>query len=252
MDLDPLAELMNRLRGHPNHRVHSIVIVVGGQLVFEEYFAGLTHPTFGEVPTVFDRETKHCLSSVTKSITATLLGRAIGEGFITSENEGIFGFLPDYADLNTGQKSDITLKHLVTMSAGLRWDEWTFPIGDPRNDLTAWFNYGGDLVRFVLERPVVADPGAVFVYASGDLSLRPRDMAKLGQLYLQGGVWEGEQILPAAWVNSSRKLACRSYGRSDTDRMKSLMSSRASSRIIRSPRSTGSASAWPEPSYKLT
>ena len=250
MDLDPFARLMNRLRGHNNHRVHSIVIVVGGQLVFEEYFAGLTHPTFGEVPIVFDRETKHCLSSVTKSITATLLGRAIGEGFITSENEEIFGFLPDYADLNTGQKGDITLKHLVTMSAGLQWDEWTFPIGDPRNDLTVWFNHGGDLVRFVLERPVVADPGSVFVYnggvtnvlgeiigratgqrldryseplftrlgitdfswyfmrpefvyASGDISMRPRDMAKLGQLYLQGGVWQGEQLLPATWVEAS-------------------------------------------------
>lgn len=250
MDLDPLAELMNQLREHPNHLVHSIVIVVGGQLVFEEYFSGRTHPTFGEVPIVFDRETPHCLSSVTKSVTATLLGRAIAEGFITDENEAIFGYLPDYADLDTGQKSDITLKHLVTMSAGLLWDEWTYEIGDPRNDLTAWFNHDGDLTRFVLARPVVADPGTAFVYnggltnvlgqiigratgqrldryseplfarlgiadfswyfmrsdfvyASGDISLRPRDMAKLGQLYLQGGVWEGEQILPASWVEAS-------------------------------------------------
>ena len=250
MNVTPLAQLMDRLRASPGHLVHSILIVMGGQLVFEEYFPGRTHPTYGQRATVFGRDSLHCLSSVTKSVTATLLGLAIAEGSIASEDEPIFDFLPDYADLNTGQKSAITLKHLVTMSAGLQWDEWTYPIGDPRNDLTAWFNHPGDLVRFVLERPVVADPGTVFVYnggitnvlgeiighatgerldrfsehlfaplgiteytwyflrpdfvyASGDISLRPRDMAKLGQLYLQGGVWEGERVLPAEWVEAS-------------------------------------------------
>ena len=250
IDEAPLARLMNRVRADRDNTVHSILIVAGGRLVFEEYFAGRTHPTYGERAITYDRETLHCLSSVTKSVTATLLGLAIAEGFIATEDEPIFDFLPDYADLNTGQKGDITLEHLVTMSAGLEWDEQSHPIGDMRNDITAWFRYSGDLMRFVLERPVVADPGTAFVYnggitnvlgqiigratgerldqfsarlfaplgitqytwyflrpdfvyASGDISLRPRDMAKLGQLYLQGGVWEGERLLPAEWVAAS-------------------------------------------------
>ena len=45
------------------------------------------------------------------------------------------------------------------------------------------------------------------VYASGDLSPRPRGMAKLGQLYVQGGVWQGEQILPAGSVRASASPA---------------------------------------------
>ncbi|UCC84184.1 MAG: serine hydrolase [Gemmatimonadota bacterium] len=251
MDPASLENLMNRLRDTPRHLVHGIVIVVNNKLVFEEYFSGFTHPTYGEVPVTYHRERKHCLSSVAKSVTATLLGIAIGEGFIASADERVFDFFPELADLDVGQKSEITLKHLVTMSAGLEWDEWTYPIGDPRNDLMKWLSYPGDLVRFVLERPVVTDPGTQFnysggstnvlgevvaragslrldhfsqeylftplgitdfswwvlrpdfVYASGDVSLRLRDMAKLGQLYLQGGVWEGEQILPPEWVEAS-------------------------------------------------
>jgi len=39
-----------------------------------------------------------------------------------------------------------------------------------------------------------------WIWASGDLFVRPRDMLKFGQLYLQGGEWEGEQVVPADWV----------------------------------------------------
>jgi CubicO group peptidase (beta-lactamase class C family) len=43
-------------------------------------------------------------------------------------------------------------------------------------------------------------------FASGGVSLRPRDMAKLGALYLNGGVWNGEHIVPEEWVNVSTQL----------------------------------------------
>lgn len=47
-------------------------------------------------------------------------------------------------------------------------------------------------------------------FGGGGLWLRPRDMAKFGQLYLQGGVWDGQQILPVDWVEAS--ISGPSYG----------------------------------------
>jgi CubicO group peptidase (beta-lactamase class C family) len=41
------------------------------------------------------------------------------------------------------------------------------------------------------------------VFCSGDLRLRPRDMAKFGYLYLNGGVWKGERIISQEWINQS-------------------------------------------------
>jgi CubicO group peptidase (beta-lactamase class C family) len=47
-----------------------------------------------------------------------------------------------------------------------------------------------------------SDPQGI-AFGAGGVRLTPRDMAKLGQLYLQGGAWGGEQIVPAEWVEAS-------------------------------------------------
>ncbi len=255
MDREPLVTLMNTLLNHERHRIHGILIVRHGKLVFEEYFSGFTHPTWGETPVTFDRDRMHVSSSVAKSFTATLLGIAIDRGFISNVDAKVFDFYPELADLNTGYMQDISLQHLVTMSSGLQWNERTLPLTDPNNDLVRLINLGlnsnDDLVRFILERSIVEIPGTDFnygggninvlgniiqrasglrldefaneylfdpleienswwwllrpdfVYASGDLALRPRDMAKFGQMFLQNGYWNGEQIVSEDWVTLS-------------------------------------------------
>jgi len=51
---------------------------------------------------------------------------------------------------------------------------------------------------------VAGDPQGVSGGGAG-LYLHPRDMAKLGYLYLRGGVWDGRQILPASWIEGVRQ-----------------------------------------------
>jgi CubicO group peptidase (beta-lactamase class C family) len=251
MSPGPLVDLVNIIRRDEEHRIHGIVVIRHGKLVFEKYFDGFTHPTLGEEPISYDRSTRHLLSSATKSFTTALLGVAIQQGFISGVDEEVMPYFPEHADLGEGQKGEITLEDLATMSSGLEWDEWTLPLTDSLNSLTA-FNKEAlesrDAIRWLLEKPMVATPGTVFnysggnsnmlgevigraggmplnefagtylfeplgiddfwywvfesglVYSSGDLGLRPRDAARFGQLYLNDGVWGGEQILPPGWV----------------------------------------------------
>ncbi len=59
----------------------------------------------------------------------------------------------------------------------------------------------------------VADPQGINPAGWG-LTLTPMDMAKLGQLYLDGGIWKGKQIVPAWWINESTKehSRCSQWG----------------------------------------
>ena len=255
LDSSRFISLMNLLSRTNNHLIHGIVVVKDNRLVFEAYFDGLTHPTWGETPVRFDRNQMHVLSSVAKSFTATMIGIAIEQGFISSVDAKVLDFYPELADLNVGLKEDITIRHLLTMSSGLGWDEQSFPLTDSRNDLTRFIDVAlhsnDDLARFILEMDMTAAPGEVFnygggnynllgdilqrasgyrldefadqyffeplgiheawwwlirpdfVYASGDLALRLRDLTKVGQFFLQDGVWNGERILSEAWVANS-------------------------------------------------
>ena len=50
-------------------------------------------------------------------------------------------------------------------------------------------------------------PAGKMTFASGGASLRPRDMARLGVLYLNGGSWQGRQIVSRAWVDASTEMS---------------------------------------------
>jgi CubicO group peptidase (beta-lactamase class C family) len=247
-----LGRLIDLIRTGVYPRVHALLIVRDGRLVLEEYFNGLDfEAAVGDsivgTWTAFDRDTPHNLASVTKSVTSTLVGIAIDRGLIASVDTAAYDFFPEHADLRDARKDSITLRHLLTMTSGLDWDEASHPYGDPRNDINALFSQS-DPIRYILAKPAVDPPGTRWIYdgggtnilgdvvrrtsgmsleqfadthlfgplgiaqrawvrlappvtyASGDLRLRPRDMAKLGQLFLDGGVWNGARIVSAEWV----------------------------------------------------
>lgn len=106
----------------------------------------------------------HWNHSCTKSLSSALIGIAIDKGFIKDADERIIDLLPEYADiLSQGGKDAIKLKHLLTMSSGIQWDELTYPYSDPRHSAYP-MRYANAGFEYLLGLPLVHTPGEFFTY----------------------------------------------------------------------------------------
>jgi CubicO group peptidase (beta-lactamase class C family) len=249
LDRTRIDAMLERIRGGVYRDVRSVIIARHGRLVVEEYFPRTEGDRREQA---IRRASPVEMTSATKSVTSILIGIAIDKGLIRGEDERLATFFPEYAEVFAADpnKAKLTLKDLLTMTAGLAWDEWTLPYTDARNNHVAMLR-SDDPIRYVLERPVVATPGETLAYNSGlsivlgqvifkasglradkfaerylfeplgitdfywskwpgeivqtggGLFLRPRDMAKLGQLFLNNGRWHGKPIVSEAWVKES-------------------------------------------------
>jgi CubicO group peptidase (beta-lactamase class C family) len=241
LDAATLCGIGPRFKAWTAAKIDAVLAIRHRKLVYEQRFFANPDPDF------YDFARKHALNSITKSITALVLGIEIGKGRIAGIDQPVLPQLPNYADLRSPEKDRITLRHLLTMSQGLAWSELEFPYSDPRNS-EVQMSLAPDPVRFVLAQPIEARPGMAFNYSSGSatviaallrkatgqtidtlaatdlfeplgitdvqwgyflrgdpmpfagLQMHPRDLAKIGQLVLDHGVWQGKQVVPADWI----------------------------------------------------
>jgi CubicO group peptidase (beta-lactamase class C family) len=168
--LDPLrlADMTEAIRsGEAYPNIHAVLIVRDGRLAYQEYFPGEDERRGAPLGHVaFTPETLHDIRSVSKAIVGALVGIAIDQGLIASADQPLLDFFPEYADLATPAKRRITIRHALTMTSGLGWDESTFPYTDMRNDETG-MDRSDDPVRYILSRPVVAEAGSTWNYSGG-------------------------------------------------------------------------------------
>jgi CubicO group peptidase (beta-lactamase class C family) len=154
------------------------VITRNNRLVFEEYFSGRDETwgrPLGDVR--FGPETRHDLRSVTKSIVSLLYGIADGDGRVAKAECPLLDVFPEYADLrDEPARLKILVGHALTMTMGVEWDE-TLPYSDPRNG-ERLMEEAPDRYRFVLERPIVAPPGARWIYNGGTTALIAKLVAR--------------------------------------------------------------------------
>ncbi|MCW4012536.1 MAG: beta-lactamase family protein [Candidatus Bathyarchaeota archaeon] len=176
LNLQPLNKLMNRIEAGEYDKLHSILIVKDGQLVFEEYFDGYKYNFSGRgyqgEYVEFNRTTLHHMASVTKALTSALTGIAIEQGYIESVETPIYTYFPEYADSFDAQKKKITIEHLLTMSSGFDWNGMEIPVNSRNyeNDLIQLFIVD-DPIGYILDKPVVAGPGTRWYYSCGDVNL---------------------------------------------------------------------------------
>ncbi len=233
--------------------LHTLLVSKGAELVFEHYgqgddqsgvyAGGLAYFVVFSVPDV-----PHDLRSVSKSVVGLAYGVALAAGKVPPPEAKLYEQFPEYPDL-AGQpgRDRLTVHHALSMTLGFDWDEFTVPYGKPGNaeiDMEA----SPDRYRFILERPIVAEPGTKWIYCGGatallghliakgtgetllaycqaalfdpmgfgpvtwekgkdgefraasGLRLLPRDLLKIGQLVLAGGIWSGRQLVPRNWL----------------------------------------------------
>lgn len=127
----------------------SFLIVHDDRLVYERYFGGS------------NRQTLHTTWSVAKSVLSTLVGIAIDEGLIGGVDDPVTDYLPDLARRDPRFEL-ITLRHLLTMSSGLRY--WDTDLPWPFADDTYTY-YGANLREIALEETrIEGRPGEEFHY----------------------------------------------------------------------------------------
>jgi CubicO group peptidase (beta-lactamase class C family) len=192
----------------------------------------------------------HTMQSVSKTVTSVTIGLArTHNDFSAPLDAPILNYLGVKKIANLDErKKKITLRDLLTMTAGIEWHE-DLPYDDPKNSADV-MEASHDWVQYVIDQPMAAEPGSKFVYNSGatellaqifkkvtgknvddyaaehlfkplnihyywkhtptglpdtegGLYLSAGDLAKIGQLYLKEGMWNGQSLVSDAWIKDS-------------------------------------------------
>jgi CubicO group peptidase (beta-lactamase class C family) len=135
---------------------------VGGLLVIQNTRVRLEH--YGLGGTAHDCWTS---MSMAKSISTTLMGAALHEGLIRSLDEAVTRYVPQ---LSGSAYDDVSLRHLLTMTSGVRWNEtYADPASDRRRMLDAQIRQQpGAILALMAGLPRAHAPGTRFNYSTGE------------------------------------------------------------------------------------
>jgi CubicO group peptidase (beta-lactamase class C family) len=141
-----------------DQKVAGILILQNGKIRLERYGLG-----FSEA----DRWTSQ---SVAKSVTSTLVGAAVKDGYIKSIDDTVTKYIPG---LKGGAYEKVTIRHLLTMTTGVKWNEvYTDPNADIVKFYTAPVDSGFDeTVSYMRHLPSEAEPGKKWSYKTGETHL---------------------------------------------------------------------------------
>lgn len=115
----------------------------------------------------YKRGPLHTMQSVSKSVTSALIGIAIGQGEIPGPDVEVSRYFKDLKHVDSDpRRQAIKLRDLLTMTAGIAWDESTVTYTDPKNSCAA-MEQSDDWISYVLDQPMATTPGQDFVYNSG-------------------------------------------------------------------------------------
>lgn len=218
------------VKQYTKKKVNAFLVLQDGEIIKEYY------------KKAEDVNQLHKINSITKSITAALIGIAIDQGYIVNIETPLNHFFPILPE----NKRNLTLYHLLTMTTGEKWEEFGNGVRFP-----SFFVKSKNWTQYALKRPLLECPGTKMNYNSGSshllsallqnvtgmstrqfaqqylfdpleitqyeweqdpqgvyiggfsMRMKTKDMLKIGRLFLQNGSWEGRQIISSDWIHRS-------------------------------------------------
>ncbi len=204
--------------------LHSIMILKHGEVVYEKWFNG------------HSAETPHPMFSVSKTFTAIAVGLAINEGKLNLTNPVVKFFPDQLPDEPSDYLKAMTVRDLLTMTCGhdeepnssradsVDWVEsfLAWPVKHQPGEYYLYNSIGTYMLSAIVQkvtgeklidyldtrlfqplninRPTWDESPQGINCGGWGLNIKTEDMAKLGQLFLQKGKWNGKQVVPAEWL----------------------------------------------------
>jgi CubicO group peptidase (beta-lactamase class C family) len=137
------------------NRVSGLLVLKDGKIAFEDYELGNT------------AKSRWVSWSMVKSISSTLVGAAIKDGYIASIDDAITKYLPQLAG---GAYDGVTIRNVLQMASGVKWDEtYTDPKSDRRHMLNLQIEQKpGAILKFMASLPRAGAPGSIWNYSTGE------------------------------------------------------------------------------------
>ena len=223
-------------------RLHSLLVSRGSELVFERYYNGTRRDHLANI------------KSVSKSIISVLVGVAIGRGLIQDVRTPISTWFPELSRDPDARKRAITVEDLLTMRSGLEgtsnrnygawvlsrnWvqhvlarpmfaapgEEMEYSTGNThllsailtKVSGTSTWQFASDVLAKPLGFSLAQwprDPQGIY-FGGNEMLMTPRQMLAFGELYLNKGRINGQQIVPEPWVEKSCEGRERRVRRND-------------------------------------
>ena len=210
--------------------VDCILIIRNGYIVGEKYYNG------------FNESTAHNVKSVSKSFLSAMTGIALRDDYLNGLNLKMLDFFPEYIYSSIDpRKYEITIRHLLMMRAGIdhernnyeqiyntsNWLKTTIELPllyDPgtifsyntfqTHLLSAIITKACNMSTLDFARSFLLEPMNIdvaewkqdpqgYYFGGNNMYFTPRNMARLGYLYMHGGRLNGKQIVPASWIHAS-------------------------------------------------
>ncbi len=161
-----LSSMMTAIQNETYVRIDSVQIVRNNKLIFDEL---IRTSLGGHDRYIGNTDLRvHSMQSTTKSFVSALVGIAIDRGDINSVDDKFYDFFTEYNDFDNWdiRKTQVSLKNVLTMQHGWEWDEWSFPYSNDNNSLGFTYRNSSDHVKFLLDLPMVTEPGSTYAYST--------------------------------------------------------------------------------------